>query len=752
MGTNEGDCRVVVVGAGAGGTLVATHLVTALSSRFRVELVDPVATTGRGQAYSTTDERHLLNVPASGMSAFPRDPEHFLRWLRNHHDPKFQPHDFAPRAVFGRYLESLLTTATEFPGNARLVRRRAEVVDITASGSGFVVDLSDGERLEARAVVLATSSRPGTGWAPAELAADARLVADPWTQAIPEVGDVLMLGSGLTMVDLAISADRPDRTVHVVSRTDAVPQPHVLPTTPPVPPPPGITRTQGLDALRSTLAAHVDATVEATGDWRAAIDGLRPVTAQLWRGLSDADKRRFIAEDARSWDVHRHRMAPGHRTPLRRRRGRGPPAPAPRHHRRRAPRRARAPRHPRRRHDAARRRGGQLHRAVGSIAADPLLTRLAQTGLVRPGPAGLGIDTTDDGRILGTLPDSVPFLAVGSLRTRQPVGVHGDARDPRAGLRRRPRGQPLDARRVPPSPGRPLRPHPLDQLRRRRALQPRPRSPAAPPGRRRGGPRRRGRRRRGLRPGTRRARAARPRVGHQHPLGRPRCAPPTGPPPSATSTTARARSSTRSPPGSAPTRPPARAALLRHVRLFPRDALAVSVAVPDGRVRRSHQRLADRPAGRVARPVLRRRLVVRRPARVRPPGPGALGRGGGAVVLRPVRRARVRPRRPRPRPRLLRDRRPHGRTGLARRVDPHPRSRGQPPLALLLARRAPRADAGRRRGRTPPLPPRARTRRSSAGAASSSTAARCCGAAASPAPGPRTCRSARSARRPRPSG
>ena len=99
MGTDEGDCRVVVVGAGAGGALVATHLVTALSSRFRVELVDPAPTTGRGQAYSTTDERHLLNVPASGMSAFPRDPEHFLRWLRTHHDPRFQPHDFAPRAA-----------------------------------------------------------------------------------------------------------------------------------------------------------------------------------------------------------------------------------------------------------------------------------------------------------------------------------------------------------------------------------------------------------------------------------------------------------------------------------------------------------------------------------------------------------------------------------------------------------------------------------------------------------------------------
>ena len=73
MRTNEGDCRVVVVGAGAGGTLVATHLVTALSSRFRVELVDPAPTTGRGQAYSTNDDRHLLNVPASGMSAYGSD-------------------------------------------------------------------------------------------------------------------------------------------------------------------------------------------------------------------------------------------------------------------------------------------------------------------------------------------------------------------------------------------------------------------------------------------------------------------------------------------------------------------------------------------------------------------------------------------------------------------------------------------------------------------------------------------------------
>ena len=135
--SGTGDRCVVVVGAGAGGTLVATHLLTALSTRFRVELVDDAPTTGRGPAYSTTDERHLLNVPASGMSAFPRDPDHFLRWLRNHHDPDFQPQRFAPRGVYGTYIQSLLTTAAEFPGNASFVRRRARAVDIVSGRRRF---------------------------------------------------------------------------------------------------------------------------------------------------------------------------------------------------------------------------------------------------------------------------------------------------------------------------------------------------------------------------------------------------------------------------------------------------------------------------------------------------------------------------------------------------------------------------------------------------------------------------------------
>ena len=309
MRGGEGDCCVVVVGAGAAGALTASHLVTSLSSRYRVALVDPSDTTGRGTAYSTTDDRHLLNVPASGMSAFPRDPEHFFRWVRTHHDPEAQPQDFVPRRVYGDYIAGLLQTAAEYPGNARLERRHESVLGIDRRGDRFVVRLSSGQSIVARAVVLATGSRPGTDWAPAALASSRRLVADPWTQELPE-GDLLLVGTGLTMVDVAISADRPGRTLHAVSRHDLVPQVHRIPTTPAVPPPPGITRLGTLAELSHAIDAHVAHTVEETGDWRAAIDGLRSVTAQLWQGLCDEDKRQFLTDHARTWDVHRHRMPP----------------------------------------------------------------------------------------------------------------------------------------------------------------------------------------------------------------------------------------------------------------------------------------------------------------------------------------------------------------------------------------------------------------------------------------------------------
>jgi uncharacterized NAD(P)/FAD-binding protein YdhS len=66
-----GVTRVVVVGGGCSGTLLAAEIMSgAGQGRVEVVVVDPAETPGRGVAYSTSSLSHLLNVPAEQMSAY----------------------------------------------------------------------------------------------------------------------------------------------------------------------------------------------------------------------------------------------------------------------------------------------------------------------------------------------------------------------------------------------------------------------------------------------------------------------------------------------------------------------------------------------------------------------------------------------------------------------------------------------------------------------------------------------------------
>ncbi len=107
--------RVVVIGAAASGTLTAIHLARLAGRRgtpLEIHLVDPADRTGRGVAFGTTDDRHLLNVVAGNMSALPEDPGHFVAWrARQHPEASTAPLDFAPRREYGRYLQETLDDA-----------------------------------------------------------------------------------------------------------------------------------------------------------------------------------------------------------------------------------------------------------------------------------------------------------------------------------------------------------------------------------------------------------------------------------------------------------------------------------------------------------------------------------------------------------------------------------------------------------------------------------------------------------------
>ncbi len=306
---------VVVVGGGASGTLLATQLLRNARGPLRVALVERSERVGPGLAYSTESASHLLNVPAGRMSAFPEDPEHFLRWMRRS-APETGPGDFVQRRRYGRYLESVLREAREgaAPG-IHLETVAGEVVSVSRSGEGARVTLAGGTALQARTVVLAVGNA-----LPADLPvrdhglyASPRYVRSPWLAGalrhIQPHHSVMLVGSGLTMVDTVLSlAERNhEGRIHAVSRHGLLPHVHR----------PGVTAGRAVEVsgpprVRALLRALRHEVREAPegSDWRGVMDALRPRTASLWSELTEPERRRFLRHLRAWWDVHRHRMAP----------------------------------------------------------------------------------------------------------------------------------------------------------------------------------------------------------------------------------------------------------------------------------------------------------------------------------------------------------------------------------------------------------------------------------------------------------
>src|SRR5512147_2657500 len=109
---NPRPSSIAVIGAGFSGALLTVHLLRRCRPSDRVYLIEKRAGFGRGLAYSTANQNHLLNVRAGNMSAFHDRPDHFVEWLRRHgSDAEGTGPDadsFVSRRLYGTYIRSLL--------------------------------------------------------------------------------------------------------------------------------------------------------------------------------------------------------------------------------------------------------------------------------------------------------------------------------------------------------------------------------------------------------------------------------------------------------------------------------------------------------------------------------------------------------------------------------------------------------------------------------------------------------------------
>jgi uncharacterized NAD(P)/FAD-binding protein YdhS len=281
-------------------------------------VIDKGSVPGRGIAYSTDYDGHLLNVPASNMSALPEEPDHFLRWARANHDPSTQPTSFLPRRVYGRYVSSLLDEAIERWGTDHLRWIHGEAISVTREPSSTNVRLKDGSTLVAQSVVLAAGNfPPGNLRIPGLSESSERYVPSAWSanalSGIPRDGSVLLIGSGLTSVDVAVALKSEGFAghIHILSRHGLMPQPHRQTDGGPQYWP-QYCNDQGPRTARGLVRLvrdQIKAASAANCDWRPVIDALRPATQSIWQSLSLEERKTFLRHVRPYWEVHRHRIA-----------------------------------------------------------------------------------------------------------------------------------------------------------------------------------------------------------------------------------------------------------------------------------------------------------------------------------------------------------------------------------------------------------------------------------------------------------
>lgn len=296
---------IVIIGGGASAALIAWNLFR--DHHRTCTIVAPTDRPAFGLAYSTPSLKNLLNVAAGGMSADPDDPEHFLGWMRRNVAADTIADTFVPRPIFGLYLRHLYCAAApEHVCDSAIGCRR--------EGGIYTVSLAGGGEIKARHVVLACghfapTRLPGIA---SELDATGRYHHDAWADdvfgRIDTDEDVLLIGTGLTMVDVVMRLRENGHRgrITAVSRRGLLPKRHAPH---PVLAGPMFRPGETIASARAYLHAFHVALKEGV-DWRSAVDSMRPVVNDLWLALPDVEKRRFRRHLQRRWEIRRHRMAP----------------------------------------------------------------------------------------------------------------------------------------------------------------------------------------------------------------------------------------------------------------------------------------------------------------------------------------------------------------------------------------------------------------------------------------------------------
>jgi uncharacterized NAD(P)/FAD-binding protein YdhS len=310
---------VTIVGGRISGSALATYLLSSPPAGIEVHMIDPATDAGQISAPGDANSPNPLNVPAGRLSLYGDAPNDFVRWAR-HHGPRLgwpqaataNSASYLPRQLFYQYVQSALEEAAAralSSTGTKVVRHVGTVTRLTRSGERLAIDIDTGARIDSDTIVLAPGFRAPEVPFPVS-GEGSRFIADPWTQnALGGIGRhdrIIAVGSGLMLVDVIASLNE---TRHR-GKVTAISSHGLLPFVRGVsePHPPMLTEADASLGLRHAFRKLRAAIADGQGDWRTAIDSLRPITDALWRSLPPPDQDRMLRHLRPYWELQRHRL------------------------------------------------------------------------------------------------------------------------------------------------------------------------------------------------------------------------------------------------------------------------------------------------------------------------------------------------------------------------------------------------------------------------------------------------------------
>ncbi len=318
---NNRSC-IGIVGGGFSGMLTAIQLIRHSTTPLHIVIISEKESFGKGIAFNTYSNRHLLNVPVAKMSALNTDPRHFLNWISKLPEYSNVPTDilansFVPRVSYGKYLIDLWEEykAIALKKNIAIQVYEQKLLQLSPAENGFNLQLETGKKLHVDYCVIATGNvlPRNPPIANTSFYQHPAYFQNPWDRAAVKntlAQPVLIIGNGLTMVDTVIGLleNGFQHTIYSLSPHGF----HILPHSPPGENYDGLLRELSLPItlheVLSLVNKHVKEALRKGISPNSVIDSLRPHTQLIWRGLSSNEKKMFMARLRHLWGVARHRL------------------------------------------------------------------------------------------------------------------------------------------------------------------------------------------------------------------------------------------------------------------------------------------------------------------------------------------------------------------------------------------------------------------------------------------------------------